>query len=56
MFADDTTLYATDDDLSKLNGSFLKKLEKLFEWCSANKLDTNWSIFYVCNLFYVCNK
>lgn len=53
MFADDTTLYASDNDLNSLQTSFLKKLDKLFDWCSLNKLDINWSKTF---FMFVTNK
>ncbi len=46
MFADDTTLYDADMDLSILLNRFLSKIKPLLDWCFFNKLDLNWSKTY----------
>ena len=46
MFADDTTLYLPDKDLSILISRFLIKIKPLIEWCIFNRLDINWSKTY----------
>ena len=43
MFADDTTLYDSDEDIKKLTLKFIGKLKPFIEWCKYNKLDINWS-------------
>ena len=43
MFADDTTLYDSGEDLKSLIINLKKKLEPLVDWCKINKLDLNWS-------------
>jgi hypothetical protein len=53
MFADDTTLYESDTELKPLISKFLKKLEPLFDWCTYNKLDINWSKTF---FMFVTNK
>jgi hypothetical protein len=53
MFADDTTLYTSGNDLNTLLTSFKKKLEKLFAWCNFNKLDINWSKTF---FMFITNK
>ena len=41
MFADDTTLYESGENLDNLIGKFEKGIEPLIEWCELNKLDIN---------------
>ena len=41
LFADDTTLIDTCNNLNSLISKFKKKLELVTNWCSSNKLDTN---------------
>ena len=53
MFADDTTFYDSDKDLTTLIGRFSKKLEPLLEWCEFNKLDLNWSKTF---FMFITNK
>jgi hypothetical protein len=43
MFADDTTLYASDENVDKLIAHFQMKILLLIEWCKMNRLDLNWS-------------
>jgi hypothetical protein len=43
MFADDTTLYSSDENVEKLIGHFKAKTLVLIEWCKMNRLDLNWS-------------
>ena len=38
IFADETTLYDSDKDLTTLIGKFSQKLELLLEWYEINKL------------------
>ena len=53
MFADDTTLYESDENLDILITKFKKKLEPFIEWCKFNKLDINWSKTF---FMFVTNK
>ena len=53
MFADDTTLYESSEDLEFLIQSFKKKLEPFIDWCKFNKLDINWSKTF---FMFVTNK
>ena len=43
MFADDTTLYSSDENVERLIGHFKAKTLVLIEWCKMNRLDLNWS-------------
>ena len=43
LFADDTTLIDTHENMDVLITKFKKKLEVLINWCKYNKLDINWS-------------
>ena len=42
MFADDTTVSASDTDYTKLLVKFNKSIELLLIWCRFNKIDINW--------------
>jgi hypothetical protein len=42
MFADDTTVSASDTDYTKLLVKFNKSIEPLLIWCRFNKTDINW--------------
>ncbi len=53
MFADDTSLYDSDEDLDTLITKFKKKLEPFIDWCKYNKLDINWSKTF---FMFVTNK
>ena len=53
LFADDTTLIDTCNNLNSLISKFKKKLELVTNWCSSNKLDINWS---KTNFMIVTNK
>jgi hypothetical protein len=46
MFADDTTLYASHDNLNSLISKFIDELKALTDWCKFNALDINWSKTY----------
>ena len=46
LFADDTTLYDTDFNLSTLISNFSSKTRPLFEWCYRNRIDINWKKTY----------
>ena len=43
LFADDTTLFECNDDLSVLMSRFMRKLEPFLEWVKFNQLTINWS-------------
>jgi hypothetical protein len=43
LFADDTTLYKSGDDLNELIGTFKRNVALLQDWCLFNRLDINWS-------------
>lgn len=47
LFADDTTILHTGNDLDKLIDSFKTLLRTFFIWCDQNKLEVNWSKTYV---------
>ena len=53
MFADDTTLYDSDTEINPLISKFKKKLEPLFDWCTCNRLDINWSKTF---FMFITNK
>ena len=53
MFADDTSLYDSDENLETLITKFKKKLEPFIDWCKYNKLDINWSKTF---FMFVTNK
>ena len=53
MFADDTTLYESDQNIEVLISKFKKKLEPFIDWCNYNKLDINWSKTF---FMFVTNK
>ena len=43
LFADDTTLYDSDSDLSVLYRKFNRKFQVVYEWISMNQMSLNWS-------------
>ena len=43
LFADDTTLYNSNENLENLIRLFKLELESLIIWCRRNRLDINWS-------------
>ena len=53
MFAYDTTLYDSSDDMELLIARFVNKLNPFIEWCKNNKLDINWSKTF---FMFVTNK
>ena len=53
MFADDTTLYDSDTEINLLISKFKKILEPLFDWCTCNRLDINWSKTF---FMFITNK
>ena len=53
LFADDTTLIDTHDNMDILITKFKKKLEILINWCKFNKLDINWA---KTDFMFVTNK
>jgi hypothetical protein len=53
LFADDTTIYTSDSDVSSLTSRFQKKIEPLELWCKYNKMDINWKKTYV---MFICSK
>ena len=51
MFADDTDLFISDENIGKLFQQMNKKLKNVSAWFKANKLSINldktkWTIFY----------
>ena len=46
MFADDTTIYLSDDNYDDLIINFKKQLSLLLDWCRYNKMEINWSKTY----------
>jgi len=53
MFADDTTLYDTSNNLNALIQTFNIKIKPLTLWCNYNKLDINWSKTFT---MFITNK
>ena len=53
MFADDTTLYESNNDLKKLISNFIVNIRPMLDWCKHNKLDINWSKTY---FMFITNK
>ncbi len=53
MFADDTSLYDTGDDLKNLISKMQDKLKHHIECCFYNKLDINWKKTF---FMFVTNK
>ena len=43
LFADDTTFYHEDKDISYLTKEFSSRVKPLFEWCFKNKIDINFT-------------
>ena len=43
LFADDTTLYCSDEKLDSLIQLFEGIIKQLLNWCSRNRLDINWN-------------
>jgi hypothetical protein len=43
LFADDTTLYDSDSDLSVLKRKFNRKFQVIHEWITLNQMSLNWS-------------
>ena len=42
LFADDTTLYLTGDDINQLQKDFSKRASDVIFWCEINRLDIDW--------------
>jgi hypothetical protein len=42
LFADDTSLFLSDNDLDQLLLEFNKSIDSLITWCYFNRLDINW--------------
>ena len=42
LFADDTSLFLSDNDLDQLLLQFNKSIDSLITWCHFNRLDINW--------------
>ncbi len=53
LFADDTTLYKSGNDLNKLIDAFKQNLTVLEDWCLNNRLDINWSKTFI---MFITNK
>ena len=53
LFADDTTIYQSGENVESVISSFNKNLSPLFDWCKFNLLEINWSKTYV---MFVHNK
>ena len=53
LFADDTTLYRSENDLTVLLELFRESIKEMIKWCTFNRLDINWSKTYV---MFVTNK
>jgi hypothetical protein len=43
LFADDTTVYANGENLSKAIENLKSTTNKLLEWCNHNKMEINWA-------------
>ena len=43
LFADDTTIYATDRNLDRLIATFKKRFDPILDWIKYNKMSLNWS-------------
>uniref|UniRef100_A0A3Q3IU13 Uncharacterized protein n=1 Tax=Monopterus albus TaxID=43700 RepID=A0A3Q3IU13_MONAL len=41
LFADDTTIWASGENLQQLSGRVSQELEKIKKWCDSNKLSLN---------------
>ena len=46
LFADDTTLYHESHDINHLLSDFSIKVRPMFDWCTKNRIDINWSKTY----------
>jgi hypothetical protein len=53
MFADDTTLYKSDQSYTKLVSKFSRDISSLQDWCEHNHIDVNWSKTFI---MFVTNK
>ncbi len=53
LFADDTTLYRSENDLPALLELFRESTQEMIKWCTFNRLDINWSKTYA---MFVTNK
>ncbi len=53
MFADDTTLFFSGDDIGKLNSDINQELNNLAEWFKVNKLSLN---IKKTNYIFFCTK
>ena len=53
MFADDTTLYKSGENMSALISKFSADIHALQEWCESNRIDINWSKTFI---MFVTNK
>ncbi len=42
LFADDTSLFLSDNDLDQLLLQFNNSIDSLITWCRFNRLDINW--------------
>ena len=53
LFADDTTIYYSDDDIGNITKKFNTIIIELLAWCTHNRLDINWTKTF---LMVVTNK
>lgn len=53
MFADDTTLYKSMNDLNELIDTFKIDINRLTDWCKYNRVDINWSKTFI---MFITNK
>ena len=53
LFADDTTLIKTGNEINELIKSFIESSNQLLDWCKFNRIDINWS---KTKIMFVTNK
>jgi hypothetical protein len=53
LFADDTTLYKSGNNMNSLINKFKSDISSLRVWCEMNRLDINWSKTFI---MFVTNK
>ncbi|CAF1091926.1 unnamed protein product, partial [Brachionus calyciflorus] len=53
LFADDTTLIKTGNDLNEVIRNFIESVNQLLTWCLFNRIDINWS---KTKIMFITNK
>jgi hypothetical protein len=49
MFADDTTIYTSGNNIDSLIVDFKRNVDEFIFWCAYNRMDINWSKTKLCS-------